>query len=202
MIRRRRQHQRKPLPLTEEMLNELNKNHMSCADNTGTDSFYNDEVGDAWDHRTNFPTKPIKVHNPIFNFYSKPNETTAQSSFPRSCSLSQDRLQSALFISQIVLTAAAVALATITITTPTTITSGRNCTTRGNQNGTAVTMTLPILVRLRDRPRQHLPGPLQATVDTRLTDVHVLPISTTIFKNLDIFISLLPRENNTNFLFF
>ena len=55
---------------------------MSCADNTGTDSFYNDEVGDAWDHRTNFPTKPIKVHNPIFNFYSKQNETTANPLFP------------------------------------------------------------------------------------------------------------------------
>lgn len=62
LIRRRRQHQRKPLPLTEEMLNELNKNHMSGVENTGGDSFYNDDVGDAWDHRTNFPTKPIKVN--------------------------------------------------------------------------------------------------------------------------------------------
>jgi hypothetical protein len=65
------------------MLNELNKNHMSCADNTGGDSFYNDEVADAWDHRTNFPTKPIKVHNPIFNFYStKPKQQQTKSSFP------------------------------------------------------------------------------------------------------------------------
>lgn len=43
------------------MLNELNKNHMSGVENTGGDSYYNDDVGDAWDPRTNFPTKPIKV---------------------------------------------------------------------------------------------------------------------------------------------
>ena len=43
------------------MLNELNKNHMSGMENTGADTFYNDDMGDAWDHRTNFPTKPIKV---------------------------------------------------------------------------------------------------------------------------------------------
>lgn len=59
MIRRRRQHKRKSVPLTEEMLNELNKNHMTGADNGSGDSFY--DVGDAWDHRTAFPTKPIKV---------------------------------------------------------------------------------------------------------------------------------------------
>jgi hypothetical protein len=50
---------------------------MSGADNAGGDSFYNDEVADAWDHRTNFPTKPIKVlNNPIFNFcFTQCNKT-------------------------------------------------------------------------------------------------------------------------------
>ncbi|EFX86524.1 hypothetical protein DAPPUDRAFT_307835 [Daphnia pulex] len=100
-------------------------------------------------------------------------------------SLSLDRHQSALFTSQIGLTAAAAA--TITITTPTTTTSGRSCTTRGNQSGIAVTMTLPIPVQLHGRPKQLLPDPPPATVDTRLMDVHVLPIFTTIFKELFFF---------------
>ena len=131
----------------------------------------------------------------------QPNRNNSkQNPLSRFHSLSLDRHQSVLFISQIGLTAAAAALATITITTPTTITSGHSCTTRGNQNGTAVTTTLPILVRLLDRPRQHLPGLLPATVDTRLMDVHVLPISMMIFKNQTIFISLLPRKNNALFL--
>lgn len=46
------------MPLTEEMLNELNKNHMSGVDNLGNDAFY--DVGDAWDPPT-FPSKPVKV---------------------------------------------------------------------------------------------------------------------------------------------
>jgi len=160
---------------------------MSCADNSGGDSFYNDEVADAWDHRTNFPTKPIKVNNPIFQFIFMHKRNKTKSSFP-ACSLSPDRHQSVLFTSQIGLTAAAAALATITITTPTTTTSGRSCMTRGNQSGTAVTMTLPILVPLHGRPKRHLPGPPPATVDTRPTDVHVLPTSTTIFRDVIFFL--------------
>lgn len=58
LFRRRRQHTRKSVPLTEEMLNELNKNHMSGVDNLGNDAFY--DVGDAWDPPT-FPSKPTKV---------------------------------------------------------------------------------------------------------------------------------------------
>ena len=46
------------MPLTEEMLNELNKNHMGGVDNLASDTFY--DVGDAWDRPT-FPSKPIKV---------------------------------------------------------------------------------------------------------------------------------------------
>jgi hypothetical protein len=65
-------------------------------------------------------------------------------------------------------------------------------------------MTLPIPVQLHGRPKQLLPGLLPATVDTRLMDVHVLPIFTTIFKKdfFVFFISLLPRENNNSFVFF
>lgn len=64
-------------------------------------------------------------------------------------------------------------------------------------------MTLPIPVQLHGRPKQLLPGLLPATVDTRLMDVHVLPIFTTIFKKrIFFFFSLLLRENNNSFVFF
>ena len=58
LFRRRRQNTRKSVPLTEEMLHELNKNHMGGVDNLGNDAFY--DVGDAWDPPT-FPSKPVKV---------------------------------------------------------------------------------------------------------------------------------------------
>lgn len=61
LIRRRRQNKKKNkgVPLTEDMLNELNKNHISVVENNAAnDSFY--DIGDAWDH-PNFPTKPIQA---------------------------------------------------------------------------------------------------------------------------------------------
>lgn len=46
-----------PTPLTEDMLNELNKNHMGGFDNYGAEDLYNME--DVWNERS-YETKPQK----------------------------------------------------------------------------------------------------------------------------------------------
>lgn len=48
-----------PTPLTEEMLNELNKNHMGGLDNYGAEDLYNME--DVWNDRQYDMKPPKKV---------------------------------------------------------------------------------------------------------------------------------------------
>ena len=47
-----------PTPLTEDMLNELNKNHMSGLDNCGADDLYN--MDDVWNDKP--PKKVTFTH--------------------------------------------------------------------------------------------------------------------------------------------
>ena len=53
-----------PTPLTADMLNELNKDHMGGVDNYGADDFYN--VDDAWND-TKQPIKPKVISKEIFS---------------------------------------------------------------------------------------------------------------------------------------
>ncbi len=89
LIRRRRQHQKgrgKSLPLTEEMLNELNKNHMGGVDNLASESFY--DLGDAWDrpkssvYSANHLERPMKVRRPPL---ATSTTTTMTSTCTRRC---------------------------------------------------------------------------------------------------------------------
>lgn len=54
---------KQPSPLTEDMLNELNKNHMGGIDNYGAEDLYNME--DVWNER-GYDTKPAKKVSHIF----------------------------------------------------------------------------------------------------------------------------------------
>jgi hypothetical protein len=54
--RKKNNKKRSPTPLTEDMLNELNKNHMGGLDNYAADDLYN--MDDVWNDK---PT--IKVHS-------------------------------------------------------------------------------------------------------------------------------------------
>jgi hypothetical protein len=47
---------KQPVALTEDMLNELNKNHMGGLDNYGADDLYNME--DVWNDK---PTKKVVI---------------------------------------------------------------------------------------------------------------------------------------------
>lgn len=53
-----------PTPLTADMLNELNKNHMGGTDNYGADDMYN--IDDTWDERRQDVKPKVKVK--ICNF--------------------------------------------------------------------------------------------------------------------------------------
>lgn len=58
LVNRQKNNKKKaPIPLTDEMINELNKNHMGGIDNYGAEDFYN---LDDWNDRA-FETKPKKV---------------------------------------------------------------------------------------------------------------------------------------------
>jgi len=54
------------VPLTEDMLNELNKNHMGGMDNYGADDFYNME--DVWsdNHYEQKPQKKVCMHEAVY----------------------------------------------------------------------------------------------------------------------------------------
>lgn len=58
---------RQPTPLTEDMLNELNKNHMGGIDNYGAEDLYNME--DVWNDRPYDNMKlPKKVQKNVMYF--------------------------------------------------------------------------------------------------------------------------------------
>lgn len=60
MVNRQKNAKKKaPVPLTEDMLNELNKNHMGGLDNYGADDLYNME--DVWNDRGYEPKLAKKV---------------------------------------------------------------------------------------------------------------------------------------------
>lgn len=59
MNRQKNAKKKQPVPLTEEMLNELNKNHMGGLDNYGADDLYNME--DVWNDKTYDMKPPKKV---------------------------------------------------------------------------------------------------------------------------------------------
>lgn len=59
LVNRQKNNKKKsPTPLTEDMLNELNKNHMGGFDNFGAEDLYNME--DVWNDR-GYDQKPKKV---------------------------------------------------------------------------------------------------------------------------------------------
>ncbi|KAF7278995.1 hypothetical protein GWI33_007722 [Rhynchophorus ferrugineus] len=49
LVNRHKNSKKTPMPLTEDMLNDLNKSHMGGYDNYGTDDFYN--MDDVWDNK-------------------------------------------------------------------------------------------------------------------------------------------------------
>jgi hypothetical protein len=60
LVNRNKNNKKKsPAPLTEDMLNELNKNHMSGLDNYGADDLYNME--DVWNDK---PSKKVILYSP------------------------------------------------------------------------------------------------------------------------------------------
>lgn len=59
LLNRQKRAKKTPIPLTNDMLNELKVNHMGGADNYGVDDFYN--IDDPWND-TKQPIKP-KVKN-------------------------------------------------------------------------------------------------------------------------------------------
>jgi hypothetical protein len=57
LVNRNKNNKKKsPTPLTEDMLNELNKNHMGGLDNYGADDLYNME--DVWNDK---PSKKVSL---------------------------------------------------------------------------------------------------------------------------------------------
>lgn len=58
IIRKNAARQKTPTPLTADMLNELNKNHMGGLENYGAEDLYNMENDDTWDERRNQEVKP------------------------------------------------------------------------------------------------------------------------------------------------
>lgn len=57
LVNRNKNNKKKsPTPLTEDMLNELNKNHMGGLDNYGADDLYNME--DVWNDK---PPKKVSL---------------------------------------------------------------------------------------------------------------------------------------------
>lgn len=61
MVNRQKNNKKKaPTPLTEGMLNELNKNHMGGFDNYGAEDLYNME--DVWNERAYEQKPPKKVN--------------------------------------------------------------------------------------------------------------------------------------------
>ncbi|XP_050308734.1 probable serine/threonine-protein kinase nek3 [Anthonomus grandis grandis] len=62
LINRHRNSKKNPTPLTEDMLNDLNKSHMGGYDNYNSDDFYN--MDDVWSDPPHFEEKPYKKrHN-------------------------------------------------------------------------------------------------------------------------------------------
>lgn len=61
LINRQRRSKKTPTPLTQDMLNELNKDHMGGVDNYGADDFYN--LDDTW----NDTKPPIKSKVSVFD---------------------------------------------------------------------------------------------------------------------------------------
>jgi hypothetical protein len=60
LVNRNKNNKKKsPTPLTEDMLNELNKNHMGGLDNYGADDLYNME--DVWNDK---PPKKVSLYSP------------------------------------------------------------------------------------------------------------------------------------------
>lgn len=55
LLNRQKRAKKTPIPLTNDMLNELKVNHMGGADNYGVDDFYN--IDDPWND-TKQPIKP------------------------------------------------------------------------------------------------------------------------------------------------
>jgi len=58
LVNRHKNSKKQPTPLTEDMLNELNKNHMGGLDNYGAEDLYNME--DVWNDRS-YDKPPKKV---------------------------------------------------------------------------------------------------------------------------------------------
>lgn len=63
MNRKKAAKKKAPTPLTADMLNELNKNHMGGLDNYGADDAYNLE--DTWDDRRQDLKPKVKVMTKI-----------------------------------------------------------------------------------------------------------------------------------------
>lgn len=70
MNRQKNAKKKQPTPLTEEMLNELNKNHMGGLDNYGADDLYNME--DVWNDR-GYDMKPPKKVMLLMSLYDYDN---------------------------------------------------------------------------------------------------------------------------------
>lgn len=68
MNRQKNAKKRQPTVLTEDMLNELNKNHMSGIDNYGADDLYNME--DVWDEKAYDAKLPKKVRLCQIHFHN------------------------------------------------------------------------------------------------------------------------------------
>lgn len=58
--RQKRSKKKHPTPLTADMLNELNKNHMGGSDNYGQEDFYN--VEDTWDSGRNDIKPKVSIY--------------------------------------------------------------------------------------------------------------------------------------------
>lgn len=61
MARKKAAKKKSPTPLTADMLNELNKNHMGGHENYGAEDVYNME--DTWDERRQDMKPKAKVKN-------------------------------------------------------------------------------------------------------------------------------------------
>lgn len=66
LVNRHKNSKKQPTPLTEDMLNELNKNHMGGLENYGADDLYNME--DVWNDRP-YDKPPKKVSSPVLSFH-------------------------------------------------------------------------------------------------------------------------------------
>lgn len=69
LLNRQKRAKKTPIPLTNDMLNELKVNHMGGADNYGVDDFYN--IDDPWND-TKQPIKP-KVSKVMASFAAATN---------------------------------------------------------------------------------------------------------------------------------